>query len=534
MNVLEIILLALALVIAFATLADRLRVPYPIMFLVGGIVVALIPGLPHVNFDPAVIFLLFIPPLVFSAGWRISWRDFQHQLWPITLLSTGLVFATMLVVAVVAHLTLIGLSWPAAFVLGAVLASTDSIAATAILQRLHLARGVEVVLEGESLGNDAASLVAYRTAVTATVTGVFVWATAGLQLILDAIGGVAIGVAVALIYDWIQHRIHNTSAEVALTLVVPFAAYLPAEHFGVSGILAVLTAGVLGSRRVLTDREAASRLAATSFWDSLIFVLNGLIFILLGFYLPGIVSGVAHVPIGQLIADAAVVLVAILVVRAAWVFATPYVPVPPSRHLREGGRGAVWKPALVITWAGMRGADALVLALALPFSVANGAPFPGRSLIIFLTFSVITVTLLAQGLSLPLLIRRLGLHGDETVAREEAIAEAAADRAALRRLDELPEAGEAKDGTATDDATEELAEHLHHTFERSLRRHEARSHGTRDQEAETEAHEARHLKVELLRAQREAVISLRDQGKIGDDVMRELLEDLDLEEQRLQ
>ncbi len=530
MDVIEIMLLALALVVAFATLADRLRLPYPVMFLIGGVFIAFVPGLPHVNLDPATIFLIFIPPLVFSAGWRISWRDFKRQLWPITLLSTGLVFATLLVVAVVAHLTFIGLSWPAAFVLGAVVASTDSIAAIAVLERLHLARGIEVVLKGESLGNDAASLIAYRTAVTAAVTGVFVWATAGLQLILAAIGGVAIGVVIALAYDWIQHRIHNPSAEVALTLVVPFAAYLPAEHFGVSGILAVLTAAVLGSRRVLTDREAASRLAANSFWDSLIFILDGLIFILLGFYLPGIVAGVAHVPIAQLVAAAALVVGAILVVRAAWVFATPYFPLPFSRRLRQRRHGDVLKSALVITWAGMRGADALVLALALPFTVASGAPFPDRSLIIFLTFCVITVTLLAQAPSLPLLIRLLGLHGDETVAREDALAEAAADRAALQRLDELPKAEETHDGAAT----EELAKHLRHTFERSLDRHEARSQGALDRTAESEDDEARHLRAELLRVQRDTIIALRDQGKIGDDVMRDALEDIDLEEQRLQ
>lgn len=338
MSEVEAILLALALVVLATTLADRFNVPYPILFLLGGILVGLTPGLPRVTLDPATLFLIFIPPLVFSAGWRISWREFRRQLWPITPLSTGLVFVTLFVVAVVGHFTFIGLSWHAAVVFGAVVASTDSVAAMGILERLHLARGIETVLEGEGLGNDAASLVAYRSAVTATVTGVFFWNTAALHLVLDIVGGIAIGVDVALVFDWIQHRIHNPSAEVVLTLVVPFAAYIPADKVGASGVLAVLTAGVLGSRRVLPDREAASRLAANSFWDSLILALNGLIFVLLGFYLPIILAGVAHRPFDQLAADVTLVLLTILVARCLGVPHALY----PCATQPPAARAAAW------------------------------------------------------------------------------------------------------------------------------------------------------------------------------------------------
>lgn len=538
MNGFEIVLLALMLIVLLAALADRLHVPYPILFLLGGAAIGFAPGLPHLTFDPEVLLLVFIPPLAFSAGWRSSWREFRAHLWPITLLSTGLVFATMVVVAVVAHLTIAGLSWSAAFVFGTVLASTDSVAPLAIIERLRLARNLRTILSGESLGNDAASLTAYRTAVAAAVSGSFVLATAAFHFALAILGGIVIGVIIALVYDWIQHRIQNTPAEVILTLVVPYAAYIPADRLGVSGLLAVLTAALLASRRVVTDRESGSRIAASAFWDSLILVMNGLIFILLGFYLPDILAGIIGRPIAQLVEDAALMFLVILLVRAVWVFAIPYIPAPASRRLRERQPNPIWKPATVITWAGMRGADTLVLALAIPLTLATGASFPDRSLIIFLSFCVIAATLLIQGLTLPALLRWLNLRRDDSVEREEATAREAADRAALQRLDDLEARRHAggedhrRDGATAE--TSELAEHLRDTFERQERRHAARSHGERDEKDERAADEARRLRNELVQAQRQAIIALRDQGKIDDDVLREVLRDLDLEEQRLQ
>jgi monovalent cation/hydrogen antiporter len=546
MAILEVILIALALVIALAALADRLQVPYPILLLTGGIALGFIPGLPAISIDPSILFLLFIPPLVFSSGWRTSWRDFRANLWPISLLSVGLVLATIAVVAVVARLTIGGLTWPAAFVLGAVVSSTDPVAATAIAERLHLPQRIVTLLEGEGVGNDAASLVAYRSAVAATVTGIFVLPLAALEVVLAVIGGIAIGVVVALVYDWIADHLHNAQAEVALTLVVPFAAYIPADRLGVSGVLAVLVTGILGGRRVYPDRTADTRLAATGFWESLNFVLNGLIFVLLGVYLPGILAGIRDLPAGLLALYAAVVFLTLVLVRATWVFAMPYFPGRGGRLMRQRSPNPPWKAAVVVTWSGMRGADTLVIALALPLTIASGAAFPDRALIIFLTFCTIAMTLVGQGLTLPALIGQLGLRGDDTEEREEAKAHLAADRAALARLDELLAADGTSPGTqndeqdegserrAPDGRTRSGGEHLRGLYIQRLRRHTATADGAPDSAVEADAEAILRLRRDVLEAQRQAVIALRDRGEIGDDAMRHVLRDLDLEEEGLE
>jgi monovalent cation/hydrogen antiporter len=565
MSVIEVLLIALVLVAALATLADRLRVPYPILLLLGGLALGLVPGLPRVTIDPSVLFLLFIPPLVISSGWTTSWRDFRANLWPISLLSVGLVLATIVAVAMVAHLVLgdTGLSWPAAFVLGAVVSSTDPVAATAIAERLRLPVRIVTILEGEGVGNDGASLVAYRTAVAATITGAFALAPAVLQVILAIIGGVAIGLAVAVIYGWIERHLHAPPQLAALTLVLPYAAYIPADRLGLSGVIAVLTAGIWLGRREPQARESGARLEVDAFWESLVYILNGLIFVLLGLYLPEILGGIAGRPIVRLLGEAIVIIAVVVLVRIVWVFAMPYVPATGwwwrRLQARSRGRGPVWKRATVVAWSGMRGADTLVLALALPLTIAGGAPFPQRALIIFVTAAVIAATLIGQGLTLPPLIRWLGLHEDDTRRREEAQARLAADDAGVAYLDELlvPAAGRdqssARDAPSTapeelgatsintaiatatkDDAIHALAQHLRHLYARRARRDASRTRGTPDHSAEAGDEAERRLRLAVVEVQRQAIIALRDRGAIGDDALREVLRDLDLEEQELE
>lgn len=548
MSVVEVALIALALVVALATLADRLGVPYPILLLLGGIGLGFVPALPRVSIDPGILFLLFIPPLVFATGWHTSWRDFRLNLWPICLLSIGLVLATILVVAVVAHLVIAGLSWPAAFVLGAIVSATDPVAATAIAGHLHLPGRIVTVLEGEGAGNDAASLVAYRAAVTATVTGAFALAPAVLHGILATVGGIAIGLAVAFLADWIQRHLHNPPVEAALTLVIPFAAYIPADQLGLSGVLAVLAAGMLLGHREPETRASDSRLEVDAFWTSLVFVLNGLIFVLLGLYLPGILAQVAGRPIAGLVRDAAVIIAVVVLARIVWVFAMPYVPAEWGRRLRAPALDRAWKRSAVVAWSGMRGADTLVIALALPLTVIGGAPFPDRALVIFVTFTVIVATLIGQGLSLAPLIRWLGLHDDDTVEREVARARLVADQAAVARLDEALARHGAADGTpiqtgatgggrtsnaAHDGVTRALAERLRRRYARMAKRDAAQTLGRPDPEIENVEAAAQRLRRDLVDAQRQAIIELRERGEIGDTALREVLRDLDLEEQEL-
>jgi Na+/H+ antiporter len=523
MAVVQIILIALVAVIALATLAQRLTIPYPILLVLGGVALGFAPGLPSVSFDPGLIFVLFVPPLVYYAAWNTSWREFQANLGAIGLLATGLVVATIGVVAVVGHALVPGLTWPAALVLGTIVSSTDAVAATAIAERLHLPRRLVTILEGESMANDPASLVAYRFAVMAVVTGTFSLGQVGVQLVLAVIGGVVVGLAVAWLADQVQHRLHNPPVEVTLTLLVPYVAYLAADDLATSGVLAVAAAGLVLSRHDPAVRSTASRLEAGVFWDMLVFLLNGLIFIVLGLSLRHILDGVADRPPLALGVEAIVIILTVALVRLLWMGVAVSLPLLVRRLLGSQSGYPRWKTAVILGWAGMRGADALVIALALPVATARGAPFPDRAVIIFLTFCVILATLVGQGLSLPALIRRLRLPADDTPERELALARAEADRAALTRLDELVGA----DGTPR-----ELAEHLRRKHQHGVERQEARARGERNGEGEEQA--ARQFLRAVVEAEQRAIVALRNRGEIGDAALGEVLRDLDLEEQRLE
>lgn len=525
MAVVEIILIALVAVIALATLAQRLAIPYPILLVLGGVALGVAPGLPSVTFDPGLIFVLFVPPLVYSAAWFTSWREFRDNRGTIGLLATGLVVLTIGVVAVVGHALVPGLTWPAALVLGAIVSSTDAVAATAIAERLHLPGRLVTVLEGESMANDPASLVAYRLAVTAVVTGTFSLGQIGGQLVLAVVGGVAVGLAVAWLADQVQHRLHNPPVEVTLTLLIPYVAYLVADGLTTSGVLAVATAGLVLGRHDPAVRSTASRLEGEVFWDMLVFLLNGLIFIVLGLSLPRIVAGVAGRPALVLGMEATVLILTVVLVRLLWMGAATSLPLLVHRLLGGRSQYPPWKAAAIIGWAGMRGADALVIALALPLTTTRGAPFPDRAVIIFLTFCVILATLVGQGLSLPVLIRRLRLPADDTPEREVALARAAADQAALARLDEVGGA----DGTP-----QEVVEHLRRQHQRAGQRHAARARGERNREGEEQAEATRQLRRAVVEAEQRAIIALRNRGDIGNAALRTVLRDLDLEEQRLE
>jgi monovalent cation/hydrogen antiporter len=537
----EAILILLAAVAALATLADRIKVPYPILLVLGGLVLGFVEFPPRGELDPDVVFLLFLPPLLYVSAIFTSWRDFRANLRAISLLAVGLVLMTTCVVAAVAHWA-VGLPWAAAFVLGAIVSPTDAIAATSVAQRLGVPRRIVTILEGESLVNDATGIVAYRIGVAAVATGAFSLWQAGLQFVIGAVGGVAVGLAVGWLVLWVRRHVsQDPSVQNTISLLTPFATYLLAEEpahyvwqelhfpgdFAFSGVLAVVATGLYLGRKGSYVITPETRLQGYAFWELVTFLLNGLIFALIGLQLHSIVDRLSEstpYPVATLVLFGGLISLTVILVRFAWVFPATYIPRWASRSLRERDPSPPWQAVTVVSWTGMRGVISLAAALALPLTIEGGAPFPERDLILFLTFCVILATLVVQGLSLPALIRALGLEDDGTAEREEIAGRIEVAKAALDRIDELAE---------EEWVREDTAERMRGLYNYRRSRFAARSDGG---EAEIEDRSAAYQSLlrELLRAQRKTLVRLRDEGEIGDEAMHRIERDLDLEESRLE
>ncbi len=518
MHELQVVLTLLVAVVFVGLAAHRLELPTPALLVVGGLVIALVPGLPRLRFDPHLIFVIFIPPLLYRASLLASWRDLRANLRPILLLSVGLVVFTTIVVGLIAHAIVPALPLGAAFALGALVSPPDAPAATAFMRQLVVPRRIATNLEGESLVNDATAIIAYRVAVAAVVTGAFSLRTAALGFLWVGSMGVVTGLAVGWLIGWLRVRIHAPEIEATISLLTPFAAFFPTEALGGSGVLAVVTTGLylarLGPRYVAAD----TRIQTEGMWGVVGFVLEGLTFIFVGLELRAVLETLgAYSKVDLAIAGVAVSL-ATVGARVVWVFVSANLP----RWVRFGARRDVfvsWRHIAFVAWAGLRGADSLVLALALPLVTAAGAPFPGRALIIFLTYVVILVTLVAQGFSLRPIVDWLGIcDTGETRRLEEAHARERASDAALRRLDEL-----------TADLDAETVAELRSRYSHRQQRYGARVRAERDGAEERLARGRRGVLRELLEAERKAVVGLRDQGMIGDHVLRTVQRDLDLE-----
>jgi monovalent cation/hydrogen antiporter len=527
----EVILLLFLAVAALATLARRLGVPYPILLTLGGLALSFVPGLPRVTLTPELVFLIFLPPILYGAAWFTSWRDFKANLRPITLLAFGLVLATTVVVALVARALIPGLPWAAAFVLGAIVSPPDAAAATSIISRLGVPRRIVTVLEGESLINDATALVAYRFAVAAVVTGTFSLGEATLQLGLVAVGGVLIGLAVGFAVVLAEKLIDDPAVEIAISFIAPIGAYLLAEELHWSGVLAVVAAGLLVSRRASRLMMSDTRLRAVAVWETAIFILNGLIFILIGLQLPTIIDGLAGRSPLELLGYAVAISLTVILIRVAWVFPATYLPRYLSRRTRERDPYPNPRNITIVAYTGLRGIVSLATALALPLTVEGGAPFPERDLLLFLTFAVILATLVGQGLTLPWLVRRLGVTDDGGAEREEHKARLHASKAVLLRLDEL--IGEE---WATAEALDRARDHYidrarHLADELGLEIEALGPHA--DGHDGDHLHAEKRLRRDLIATERRAIIHLRDEGIIGDEALRAIERDLDLEELRL-
>lgn len=527
MNEVESLIFLLGAAALLAQLARFLKVPYPVFLVLGGLLIAFIPGLPTVEISPDVIFLVFLPPLLNYAAFFSSPRDLRHNLGSISALAIGLVLFTMAAVALVVH-AVIGLPWAVAFALGALLAPTDPVAAEAVFRSLGVPRRVDTIVSGESLFNDGTGLVAYRFAVVAVVSGTFsAWET-GLNFLLISGGGIVVGLILAWLVLPLWARIRDSSIFIALSLLTPYAVYeLAEEVLHVSGILAVVFYGLYrGWKDPAIFPSASTRLQNIAFWQMLIFLLESLLFVLIGQQLPAIVEGLGEYSITEVLLYAALVYVTLVGTRFLWFFTTPYLHPVFRRLLRNRYLGSPWQERLVMVWSGMRGAISLAAALAVPVVTETGEAFPERGLILFLTFSVILATLVLQGLTLGPLIGSLRLKADEQAETlTELKARLKGAHAALERLDQLGE-----NERVSPEAQDRMREH----YEDRIRRYEAglQAGGTTEEYAESSA-AWRSWRRELLAAEREAIASLRAQGKISPEVMRRIQRELDLEESRI-
>jgi monovalent cation/hydrogen antiporter len=509
---------------ALLGLAPLLRVPYPILLVLGGLAVGFVPGVPHVALRPDVVLVAILPPLLYSAAFFTSLRDLRRNVRPLSLLAVGLVLATTISVAAVCHAAISGLSWPVSFVIGAVVAPTDAVAATAIASRLGLPRRLVTLLEGESLINDATALVAYGFAVTAVLTGSFSLWHAAWRFVVDVVGGIGIGLAVGFVIRQIRRRLDHSPTEIAIALLSGYLAYLPAEAAGVSAVLATVTVGIYVGWYTPELTTVQTRLQGDAVWDILTFLLNALLFGIIGLQLRPILDGLSGRSTMSLLADAVIVGGAVILTRFVWVYPATYVPRFLFRTIRERDPYPPWQYPTLISWAGLRGAVSLAAALALPLTTDSGSPFPQRDFVIYLAFCVILATLVLQGLSLPILIRALHLEDDGIAAKEEVKARIHAAEAALARLEEL---------AAEDWVRDDTAERLRGLYRFRQSRFAARFDDQDDGEIEQRSLDYQRLRRELLAAERNAVVELRRQGRINDQIMNLVQRDLDLEDARL-
>jgi len=512
----------LAILVAIAILfeiARRLGVPYPSLFVIGGLALGFVPGMPRIELQPDLVLLVFLPPLLFGAALQSPIRDLRANRAPLLRLSVGLVVFTTAAVALVAHAAIGGLDWPAAFALGAIVAPTDALAATTVFRRLGAPRIVVTLVEGEALFNDATALVIYRVAVAAVLGGTFVLAAALQDFIVAAVGAVGLGLVVGWLGAELLRRLDDPPVEVVILLVIPFAAYVPADQLGLSAVLAAVAAGLVVGSRLGTILSPNSRVLWQGNAKMVGFVLNGFLFVLIGLALPAILGGLAGDDPLRVTGLAALIVGVVIVSRLVWVFASSRLPNSPRAAVARTDPVLADRIVFVVPWSGLRGAVSLAAALALPIG------FPERDLILLLTFVVIVATLVGQGLTLPWLIRRLDWDGIELDGTDEpTLARTTAYQAGL---EEIEREREVWPGHL--ELIDRLASGL-----QDRTRHLATTDATETAERRQERVEHEQIQRAVIAAQRTAVIELRDGGEINDETLRVVERELDLEELRME
>jgi Na+/H+ antiporter len=519
----QIFLILLAVLAGTALLARRISVAPAILLLLAGVALAFVPGVPSLELPPELVLLVVLPPLIYSAAVAMSWREFRFNLRPIILLAVGCVIFTAFAVAAATHYT-IGLPWNVGFLLGAIVAPPDAVAPLAIVRKLGLPRRILVVLEGEGLANDATALILYRFAVAAISTGMFSLPKAGGEFTAIVIGEALFGAGVGWLSLRARHRAHDPQIEITLSLLTPYIAYWIPEHFGGSGVISTVACGLYMSWNGPLLISSATRLQGIFFWDLIIYLIEGLLFLLTGFQMRSLFEKSKAFPLHDILSATALVTVMVIVARFAWVFPATYLP-RLLKRVRVRDPSPPWQWVFVLSFTGVRGSVSLAAALALPFALPGGEAFPERDLILFVSFGVIFITLVGLGLGLPPVVHWLGVaqagraehraeHESEIAARREALA------VALKSLETI---------TDDRDLSDEVVKLLR-------ARHEIRVNqlpDSLDPDAHEVSAEGTALTRELIAGERKFIHVLLRDGKITDEVRRRIERDLDLEEASL-
>jgi CPA1 family monovalent cation:H+ antiporter len=525
-NEIETLIALVAAAIVLVRLADLVAIPYPIVLVLGGLGIGFIPGGPSLELEPDVVFLVFLPPILQSAGYWASPRELRAELVPLTWLVLGLSLATMVAVAVAAQAVIPSINWAEAFVLGAIVAPTDPVSAIATFDRLGVSDRVATLVEGESMINDAVALVSFKVALAAVVSGAFTAETVVDDLIVGVLGGVAIGLALAWLASRAIRRLDDPPLVILLTVLLAYASFALADGIGASGVLASVTAGLYAGWRSHEIFDADTRLNAQAFWRVLIFALNAILFVLVGLQFPEVLRRVGEqFSVGEIVGYGLLISATVIAVRIAWQF----LPGSLGRIVEKMGDwspGDDWRENALIGWSGMRGAVSLAAALALPFELDSGAAFASRDLIIYLTVAVILATLVGQGLTLPLVVRRLGLRSHEAWSPDEAVARLAAAQAALDRLEEI----EDSEPGVPDNVFQRLREVYQARFARCVA---ALSGEDGDVPIEDPLVGYRRVRHNLIEHERSALLEMRNDGRLKQDTFRRIQADLDLDEARL-
>lgn len=537
MNDFKIVVFIMAILISLTAIVNKRKLPFPIILVFAGLIIGFVPQLPNLALDPEVVFVIMLPPLLFDAASRTSWLEFKTSIRPISALAITLVFFTTIAVAVTAYYLIPGFTWPLAFVLGAIVSPPDAVAAGGIIKGLGLNKKVITILEGESLVNDASALIAYRYAVLAVTTGTFVFWQAGVQFLMVSVVGVLIGIITGLLFVWAHKKIENNPlVETSLTLLAPFVSYLSAEHFHMSGVLAVVTTGLLIARKSPEIFASQARMRIRVVWDTIIFLLNGFVFILIGLQLPSIIKDLGRYPFSTILGYGLIISLVTILVRIVWVFGGAYwLNLSQNKKKDKTGNNDsadpqnTWKNVMVVAWTGTRGVISLAAALALPLVLNDGTAFPKRSSIIFFAFVVIFVTLVVQGLSLPLLIRWLKIKPEDNTDEEEKELQLYLASSTLHFIEkEFPVQGDNK-----------LQQQLKNKYEQQIRKlnkeiqlhKKARYHNRELQPPEPD--NLLTAKLEINKFQRELLIKLHKDGDFSDTAIRHIERDMDIEELKL-
>ncbi len=532
----KVVVFIMAILISLTAIVNKRKLPFPILLVAAGLFIGFVPQLPNLELDPDVVFIIILPPLLYDAASKTSWHEFRASIRPISALAITLVFFTTLSVAITAHYLIPGFSWPLAFVLGAIVSPPDAVAASGIIKGLGLNQKVITILEGESLVNDASALIAYRFAIMAVTTGSFVLWQAGLQFLLVAGVGIIIGIIVGYLFVLAHKKIENNPiVETSLTLLSPYVAYLAAEHFHMSGVLAVVTTGLVISWRSPEVFSYQARMRIRVVWDTLIFLLHGFVFILIGLQLPSIIQDLGKYPLMEILGYGMIISLVTILVRIIWVFAGVYwqsifkkKKVSPALSISDDPDNT-WKNVLIVAWTGTRGVISLATALAIPLLLQDGTAFPKRHSIIFLAFVVIFVTLVVQGLSLPLLIRGLRIKREDNPDAEGKELQLLMASSTLNFIEhDFPI-------TLNNNIQERLKkkyELLINDLTKEIVRHKKAKH-KEGKLPVAKPDEMLNAKLEITKFQRDLLIKLHKEGEYSDAALKKVEQEMDVDELKL-